>query len=118
MTLAVAFHDSIYLHDFTIKQLNLKGVSSITENNITTYLVNELRRYENNNLVKCVGAGIPGNVTKIAPRLSSRLWTELDTVPISLKTPAEPCVGSKHYSYWDKKPVDEQADSMARKCIK
>jgi hypothetical protein len=114
---AIAFHDSIYLHDFTIKQLDLTDTSSSIDNLITQYIINELRTFEHKKFVKFVGAGIPGNLTKLAPLLSSRLWAELDIVPISLRSREEPGTGSKHDSFWDKKSVDEQADSMARKCI-
>jgi len=49
----------------------------------------------------------------MSPNLCSRLWLELDIVPISIAMEVE----GEEQGFWGVKWVDEQADSMARKCI-
>ena len=85
---------------------------------IADYIVKELEAYERQNLSKFVGAGLPFELMKHSPRLCSRLWLDVDIVPISL-LPESDGQGSevKDRSFWDAKCVDEQADSMARKCV-
>lgn len=114
---AIAVRDTVYLHDFTIKHLELNGAPANGQDIITDYVVDELSAYEHKNFVKFVGAGLPHNLMKMAPTLSSRLWAELDIVAISIKSSQEDENDSQDMSYWDVKCVDEQADSMARKCI-
>jgi hypothetical protein len=83
---------------------------------VTDYIINNLSCYERKIFSKFIGAGLPTAIRKIAPKLSSRLWSELDIVPISLR----PEVENYHHGAkrnWAIKCVDEQADSMARKCI-
>jgi alpha,alpha-trehalose phosphorylase (configuration-retaining) len=57
---------------------------------------------------------MPTTLKYMAPSLCSRLWLELDIVPIVLR-PDDDHKGEK--TFFDVKRVDEQADSMARKCI-
>ncbi|EHL00958.1 putative Trehalose phosphorylase [Glarea lozoyensis 74030] len=64
---------------------------------------------------KYIGAGVPCDLLKKSPTLGSRLWLELDIVPISIEPEAKK--GKKETCFWNVKFVDEQADSMARKCI-
>lgn len=54
----------------------------------------------------------------MSPQLCSRLWSELDIVPISMEpAPEGHEAGPEDKVFWSIKCVDEQADSMARKCI-
>lgn len=50
----------------------------------------------------------------MSPSLCSRLWLELDIIPIVMRPDDDL---NKRNNFWDVKRVDEQADSMARKCI-
>ncbi|KAJ4165817.1 hypothetical protein LMH87_007432 [Akanthomyces muscarius] len=79
---------------------------------ITDHVIEFLQLHERSNRVKLIGAGIPSNLVKITPSLCSRLWLELDTVPIVLPVHTE-----SHKRLWAAKHIDEQADSMARRCI-
>jgi hypothetical protein len=116
--IATAIRDPVYLHDFTVKHLELNGSQKKTEDIITDYIINDLYSYEKRVFCKFIGAGIPNELAKIAPKLTSRLWLELDIVPISLRPDEESRKsGAKYSSHWEIKCVDEQADSMARKCI-
>jgi alpha,alpha-trehalose phosphorylase (configuration-retaining) len=108
----------VYLHDFSVKHIELDGPESKRKDIVTDYIVNDLWNYEKKGFCKFIGAGVPNELRKIAPKLSSRLWSELDIVPISLRLNQESYSSRGQKSaYWDIKAVDEQADSMARKCI-
>lgn len=116
---AIAIHDSTYLLDFSVKNIELKNEQETAEDTIADHIIQELQSYEHQNLSKFVGAGIPYELLKKSPKLCSRLWLDLDIVPILIHPEldildSEPKDGA---TYWDVKCIDEQADSMARKCI-
>ena len=62
---------------------------------------------------KFLGAGVTDTLFKeISPELPSRLWKELDVVPLVFR------VGLSYpINMEETQRVDEQADAMARKCI-
>jgi hypothetical protein len=111
---AVAIHDDTYLLDFSVKDIRTNGGANKGKDPIADYVINELEKYEHANLAKFIGAGLPIELKTKAPRLCSRLWLELDIVPITIKPDAEE---PRDQRFWNAKCVDEQADSMARKCI-
>ncbi|PBP19434.1 trehalose synthase [Diplocarpon rosae] len=114
---AVAIHDNTYLVDFSVQTIQLKEKAE-TEDPIADYVLKELEKYEHVNIAKFVGAGLSTELLKKAPRLCSRLWLDLDIIPISIVPELEGYEKeSKARSFWSSKCVDEQADSMARKCI-
>jgi alpha,alpha-trehalose phosphorylase (configuration-retaining) len=108
----------VYLHDFCVKHLELDGSEDKHQDVVTDYIIKELSCYERRIFCKFIGAGVPFGLSKIAHKLCSRLWAELDIVPIALRRD-QGRYGSerKSSSNWDTKCIDEQADSMARKCI-
>lgn len=114
---AVAIHDNTYLLDFSVKNVELNGGLQPGEDRIADYVIKELESYEHNNLAKFVGAGLPNELLARAPKLCSRLWLELDIVPIANLLELEEAEAKRARAFWSKKCVDEQADSMARKCI-
>ena len=115
---AVAIHDSTYLLDFSVATIELDGGIKPGEDRIAAHVVKELETYAHLNLCKFIGAGVPYELMKKSPKLCSRLWLELDVVPISIMPEVERYeVELKESSFWNTKCVDEQADSMARKCI-
>lgn len=81
---------------------------------VADYVIKTLETYEHANLCKFIGAGVPTELVKRAPKLCSRLWLGLDIIPITILPEVE---GEGKNGFWVKKNVDEQADSMARKCI-
>ncbi len=88
------------------------------EDLVANHVIAELESYEHNNLSKFIGAGLPFELIKKSPKLCSRLWLELDIVPISILPESDGYEAeSKDQNFWTAKCVDEQADSMARKCI-
>lgn len=108
----------MYLQDFSVKHLDLGGFEDRREDVVTDYIINELSTYERKNLAKFIGAGVPDELMRMAPKLCPRLWAELDIVPITI-TPGEDSHSFRgnNTPHWDMKNIDEQADSMARKCI-
>jgi hypothetical protein len=85
---------------------------------ISDFVITSLFEYEHEHLCKFIGAGVPCNLEKIAPKLCSRLWSEVDIVPISLRPDqAGHETEMTDFTFWHARGVDEQADSMARKCI-
>ncbi|RFU31921.1 hypothetical protein B7463_g4431, partial [Scytalidium lignicola] len=116
--IAVAIHDSVYLLDFSIKELELPLQQEPGKDMIADYVVGVLAAYEKANMSKFIGAGFPSDLLNKSPKLCTKLWLDLDIVPISLRPEIEDQemngVGSE---FWSVKEIDEQADSMARKCI-
>ncbi|KAK0611420.1 glycosyltransferase family 4 protein [Immersiella caudata] len=110
---AVAVHDTTYLIDFSVKHIVLDDAMKMGADLIADYVIEEVQRYEHENFAKFIGAGLPTTLKYMSPTLCSRLWLELDIVPIVMRPDDE----HKDKSFWDIKRVDEQADSMARKCI-
>ncbi|KAL7624688.1 hypothetical protein AAE478_006258 [Parahypoxylon ruwenzoriense] len=109
--LSIATHDHTYLIDYSVERLNLKDPAQKGRDVIADHVIAQVQKYEQDNLVKFVGAGIPVNLCELSPTLNSRLWLEIDIVPVDFD------VDGSETSFWDSKDVDEQADSMARKCV-
>ncbi|KAL1842945.1 hypothetical protein VTJ49DRAFT_3586 [Mycothermus thermophilus] len=110
---ALAIHDTVYLIDFSVKSIVLDDALKMGADVIADYVISEVEKYEHENFVKFIGAGLPTTLKYMSPTLCSRLWLELDIVPIVMRPDDE----HKERSFWDVKRVDEQADSMVRKCI-
>ncbi|KAH6616023.1 glycosyltransferase family 4 protein [Chaetomium sp. MPI-SDFR-AT-0129] len=110
---ALAIHDTIYLVDFSVKYIVLDDAMKMGADLIADHVIAEVERYEHENFSKFIGAGLPTTLKYMSPSLCSRLWLEVDIVPVVLRPDDE----HKEKSFWDVKRVDEQADSMARKCI-
>ncbi|KAI1084294.1 glycosyltransferase family 4 protein [Whalleya microplaca] len=111
LVVSLAAHDNTYLLDFTVEHLKLDAGSQTGEHVIADYVIAKVQKYEHENFVKFVGVGLPHRLEKLSPTLCSRLWLEIDIVPLVMP------VDKKELSFWDIKNVDEQADSMARKCV-
>lgn len=114
---AIAIRDTVYLHDFSVKHLELEEQTNDVDV-ITEYVINELLSYERKNFCKFIGAGVPTHLMRMAPTLCSQLWAKLDIISIAMK-PDEDVHSHdrKGQTFWDVKDIDEQADSMARKSI-
>ncbi|KAI1811885.1 glycosyltransferase family 4 protein [Poronia punctata] len=110
---SLAFHDHTYLVDFTIEHLPLKATRIEGKHGrdlIADFVLETTGRYERENHVKFVGAAMPKRLVEISPRICPRLWLEMDVVPIVVSYSIEKA------RLWYSRNVDEQADSMARKC--
>lgn len=113
---AIAIHDITYLLDFSVHDVELNGRLDIEDDPIADHIIKQLENYERETASKFIGAGLPHGLLKRSPRLCSRLWLDLDIVPITIK-PDENSDDDNVKDFWAHKCVDEQADSMARKCI-
>ncbi|KAI1407322.1 glycosyltransferase family 4 protein [Hypoxylon sp. FL1857] len=111
VVLSIATHDHTYLIDYMVEHLKLNDPSTTTKDVIADYVISQLQKYEHENFVKFIGAGLPLDLMHLSPTLNSRLWLEIDIVPIDFD------VDKSETGFWDDKNVDEQADSMARKCV-
>jgi glycosyltransferase involved in cell wall biosynthesis len=81
---------------------------------LADYFVEAIKKYEEEHYYKVVGAGITRTAAKMSPQLSSRLWWELDIVPMIFEQGIE----FPNETALDVAPaVDEAADSVARKCL-
>ncbi|KAI1651328.1 glycosyltransferase family 4 protein [Daldinia loculata] len=110
VVLSIATHDHTYLLDYMVEQLTVDPLQE-DKDIIADYVISQIQKYEHENFVKFVGAGLPLYLKDMSPTLNSRLWLEIDIVPIDFD------VDQSETSFWDDKNVDEQADSMARKCV-
>jgi hypothetical protein len=110
-----AVRDSTYLTDFSIKTVSAAENGSTHNNDfLADYIIKSIRTYEHRTFTKVIGAGLPHALQSLSPTLCSRLWLEVDVVPIVVQQQHE---HKERISLWLSKRVDEQADSMARKCI-
>ena len=82
---------------------------------LAAYLVEKIRHYQEEHLYKFVGAGLTRHAVQMSPKLPAKLWQELDIVPLVFEIGLEnPYSQKNHHSSIS---VDEEADSMARKCL-
>jgi hypothetical protein len=87
--------------DFAIDVLS----KDFSTHSIDDHLIDRIGSYAKHNAYRYLGAGIAEQLLKLRPHLLSRLWAELDIVPIIVKAEGA------------SDDVDEGADSMARKCV-
>ncbi|GKZ73286.1 hypothetical protein AnigIFM50267_009968 [Aspergillus niger] len=89
----------------------------------TDTIIAELKDYREKNTEKIVSAALHQSLVYRCPSLCSRLWSELDIVPLVLEHKDRE---RRHddqgelatFAGWNKKELDERADSMVRKCIR
>lgn len=79
-------------------------------------IISKIKHYRDEHYYKFVGAGLTTKAVQTCPQLPSRLWLELDIVPLVL----EPSSG-KHNTGTPDAPnymlVDEEADAVVRKAL-
>uniref|UniRef100_A0A0D2XSR2 Uncharacterized protein n=1 Tax=Fusarium oxysporum (strain Fo5176) TaxID=660025 RepID=A0A0D2XSR2_FUSOF len=115
-----AINDGVYLIDFSVKHLDLNDSQATGRDVIAEYVLKEVEDYAHNNFAKFIGAGLPATLRSVSKTLCSRLWLDLDIVPIVVlaEKEDEDEEGRKGgRDFWNLKCVDEQADSMVRKCV-
>ncbi|RDI86551.1 Repressible alkaline phosphatase [Venturia inaequalis] len=78
---------------------------------LSDQLLRSIQQYEQQHQCKIQGAGITKHVIDLCPNLPSRLWGELDILPFIFDSGLD--AGKVHVEV----TVDEEADSMARKCL-
>lgn len=86
------------------------------------FIVSELKSYGQSHLEKIIGVTMPQHVADRLPRLCSRLWAELDilclVLPDSSLNEQYISRGPNGTTKGGPKTIDEQAESMSRKCVR
>lgn len=71
-----------------------------------------------------MGLAMPQHVAQACPDLCTRLWREMDVIPLVLPEEQHPKVGGQHLKEfpadvdWESRGIGEQAESMGRKCVR
>ena len=115
---SLSMHDGTFSVDFSTHHFGAEKVSGSSDlcAMVLQYVIAEIRQYQYEHLCKFIGAGVSAQMYEdICPRLCSELWKQLDTVPLVFERGTEYSTQAEDHGA-DLKP-DEQADSMARKCI-
>lgn len=131
--IGLACHDGTYNVDFAVHTLNEAGhvardglscpvrlpsgtgPQAVT---IAEYIIGTMRDYAVQHSCKFLGAGLTSDVLEVCPDVLSRLWLELDIVPILVTLgEGDGGVTGGQSNRMMGAGVDELADSMARKCL-
>jgi len=117
LKVGIAIHDGTYSVDFAIHRISLEDKPENEDGAdwAVDHIITELKQYRKDHLCKLLGAGITPELHHKAPNLCSRLWAELDIVPIVL--PSAELLPGKRVRNQGRINVDELADSNARKCL-
>jgi hypothetical protein len=86
-------------------------------------VLQKLIEYRNSYNKKFAAVALPRSLAVQCPSLCLRLWKELDSVPyVIAKEPHQRTRADQGelatFAGWEEKQIDEQADSLARKCIR
>ncbi|RHZ73298.1 hypothetical protein CDV55_101870 [Aspergillus turcosus] len=119
--IAIVFRNSTYLLDCVNHELEERVSRAPTE--LGREIISQLQNYSAKYKEKFVGAGLPESLVLQCPGLCSQLWLKLDIVPLVLRYEARARTAHDRgevatFWGWERKSPDEQADSMARKCIR
>ncbi|GFF43565.1 trehalose phosphorylase [Aspergillus udagawae] len=121
-TIALAIRDATYLLEFIQEKVPRKDNKPLSQA-ISDFVVHQLQKFSEKHLEKFIGLAMPQHLAEACPGLCSRLWAELDVIPLVLpeenRKENEP---SKQplptYPGWETRSLDEQAESMGRKCVR
>lgn len=116
--IAIAIRDPTYLLDF----IQTTVVLNQDREQVTDFIISELKKYAEIHMEKIMGLAMPRHIAGSCKSLCSRLWSEIDIIPLVLPE-SKPI---DHFNprqsnaarAWDTKTLDEQAESMARKSVR
>ncbi len=113
LAIGLSLEDGVYNVDFRVDKLSFPESLSIEERrlSIEELILRNLQTYQKEHLSKILGVGVTIELDCAAPHLCSRLWSELDVVPMIFE--GATVIGTAEEST----DVDELADSVARKCL-
>ncbi|GFG25083.1 trehalose phosphorylase [Aspergillus udagawae] len=114
--LVIAVRDAVYPLDFLEHRFHIPGKN--LDANITDFILEQLRNYSLDHAEKFIGTCLPTELTEMCPRLASRLWLELDVMP--LVVPQHDALGGRYEQEipWETRDADEQAEYLAMKCVR
>ncbi|KAL4800388.1 hypothetical protein BDV19DRAFT_69077 [Aspergillus venezuelensis] len=123
---AVAIRDATYLVDFAQDELPLHdGSEKSLCQRIEDYIMSHLYEWCDSHQEKMIGMAVPEKLATKCTKITSRMWLELDIIPLvlpdnpKLDGDAEALRYEFHNSKdWELRTLDEQAESMARKCVR
>ncbi|KAI0702342.1 trehalose phosphorylase [Cytidiella melzeri] len=80
---AISVHDSVYNTDFASALVPYDATEPDAQSEaIEKHVISTIRKFSTEHLCKFLGAGVTLSLLKEAPNLCTRLWLELDIVPI------------------------------------
>lgn len=116
-TIAIAVRDSSYLLDFAQYTYSMSNQSD-DKAGITQFIIEKVRDYQGEHGEKLIGLAMPSDLAERCPDLCSRLWSELDIIPIVLRKSEEKVSWGMFEEHLSQRPLDEHTESIARKCIR
>ncbi|KAJ5131500.1 uncharacterized protein N7515_007539 [Penicillium bovifimosum] len=112
-SISVSIRNATYLLDF-IERSHAEGERPSVEI-LTDFLITQLRAYAERTLEKIMGAAMPQHVADSCPKLCSRLWAELDIIPLVLP---DSFLMDMNETRAQIKSIDEQAEAMSQRCVR
>ncbi|RDB24113.1 Trehalose phosphorylase [Hypsizygus marmoreus] len=81
--IAISIHDSVYSTDFSSTVISyFPDEPEKTAKSIQAHVLETLRKFSKEHLCKFLGAGVTLSLLREAPNLCTRLWLDMDIVPI------------------------------------
>ncbi|PWY75899.1 UDP-Glycosyltransferase/glycogen phosphorylase [Aspergillus eucalypticola CBS 122712] len=117
VTIAVAVRDSTYLLDFAQYTFTTSNQSHY-QAEISQFIVEKMRDYQEQHGEKFIGLAMPTDLAERCPDLCTRLWSELDVIPIVLRKSEEKLSWGMFEEHLPHRSLDEHTESIARKCIR
>lgn len=115
IVITIAIREAVYPLDFV--QREFQALSRDDDATITQYIVDELRKYSEKHFEKFIGAGLPADLPETCPRLTSRLWLELDIMPLVVRGKNMASERDEEVP-WESRAPDEQAELLSMKCVR
>lgn len=112
----IAVRDDTYLLDLLEHEFATPATSPM----IHEHIISRLKKYSDEHSEKVLGVALSRSLHKRIPALCPQLWAELDIIPIVLveEPDANATAEAMTKLHFQQKPIDEQAESLARKCIR
>lgn len=80
---ALSIHDGTYSTDYAAAVLDLEeGNTEGNANAISEHIIQNLKSFSQEHVCKFIGAGVTLSLLKEVPNICTRLWMEMDIVPI------------------------------------
>ncbi|KAH1643471.1 hypothetical protein KXX39_003111, partial [Aspergillus fumigatus] len=116
--IAIVIRNSTYLLECLGHKLEEPASGDAIE--LSREIISQFQNYSAKYDEKFIGAGLPESLVLKCPGLCSQLWFKLDIVPLVLRHVARARTAHDRgevatFRGWERKALDEQADSMARK---